>query len=210
MSGSGPGASPNGHNRGLVHRGPVTRHSASQAAIRRRSSTQWASTPAPSNAIANAVGVATAARITRFAASSAAAHLLPSRSRCSLSSHYAASQTPGQTVSPTVPRKPGSRHRSARSARVESDHREPANRARTATRRALCTVFTVPSAGGQPPRERAIPRANVDRFRRHRATPGDCQAWSSASEPHRTTSGDAREVTGGSRDRRFKSGRPDW
>ena len=75
---------------------------------------------------------------------------------------------------------PAALSRSASYARIMSKKDNRLTCARTAARRALFTVFAVPSAGGRPPRERANPRANAGR---HQATPscaGDCQAWSSA------------------------------
>ena len=66
----------------------------------------------------------------------------------------------------------GHRTQAARAVMPTSAARIPARYAllqqRVSARHALFTVFTVPPAGGQPPRERAIPRANVDRFQ---ATP---------------------------------------
>ena len=68
----------------------------------------------------------------------------------------------------------------------------------TAARRALFTVFAVPPAVDWPPRERANPRANVDRLQ---ATPQLRQATVKPgqvpTERHRATPSDAREVTGG-------------
>ena len=46
----------------------------------------------------------------------------------------------------------------------------------SAARRALFTVFAVPPTGGQPPRERAKPRASTDR---QQATPSDARRLSS-------------------------------
>src|SRR5262249_57308809 len=47
-------------------------------------------------------------------------------------------------------------------------------------------------------------------IRRRPATPGDCQAWSSAQSATLSHAQRRSERDWGSRGRRFKSGRPDW
>ena len=90
------------------------------------------------------------------------------------------------------------RHHNPQSARLGQRRRHAGRSAISAARRALFTVLGVRSAADRPPRERAIPRANVDRLQ---ATPSYAKRLSSLikvpREPFPATSSDAMEVTGG-------------